>query len=257
MDKWVCRRRGQQQTGDSSCRLFFFPWGGGGTGLYNSWAKFFPESIEVNVVCLPGREFRFKETPYTNLDVLIADLCKDFLPSLQEKPFAFFGHSLGAIISFELACYLKTHHNIEPACLFLSGATGPYSKVRQEMVSDKPVDQLTEEEFLQKLEKLGGTPKDVLAQPNLLKLFIPCIKADLMMLQHYGKEAPAVPIISCPVNFFEGAEDTSRDHDIESWKTVSSGPFNIQYLPGGHFYLQQRDNAGKMIKSMAEALTPS
>ncbi|XP_038044351.1 S-acyl fatty acid synthase thioesterase, medium chain-like [Patiria miniata] len=253
MDKWVSRRRGQQ-TVVPSCRLFCFPWGGGGTGLYSSWAKHFPGSIEVNPVCLPGREFRFKEKPYSDLELLIADLCEALLPTLQEKPFAFFGHSLGAIISFELACYLKTHHNMEPTHLFLSGATAPYSTVRQEMVSEKPVDQLTDDEFLARLEKLGGTPKEVMARPQLLKMYIPCIKADLMMLLHYGKEAPPEPILSCPINFFEGAEDTSRNHDIECWKTVTSGSFDATYLPGGHFYLQQEENSGKIIKSISEIL---
>ncbi|XP_033639702.1 S-acyl fatty acid synthase thioesterase, medium chain-like [Asterias rubens] len=255
MDKWVNRRVNPQ--GTCSHRLFCFPWAGGGTLFYAAWTKLLPGNIEVNAIRLPGRESRFKDPLYSNLDLLIEELCRILLPSLQEKPFSFFGHSMGAIVCFELACYLKKHHNLEPVHMFLSGATAPYSTLRQEKVTDKPLDQLTDDEFLERLGKLGGTPKEVLANKSLIRLFIPVIRADLILLEKYSKEAPSDPPLSCPMNFFDGAEDRTRNHDIDNWKTISSGSFDVQLLPGEHFYLQQEENTAKIIQTIAEKLKSS
>ncbi|TNM93069.1 hypothetical protein fugu_018471 [Takifugu bimaculatus] len=135
---------------------------------------------------------------------LLAHCCQ----VLKEKPFALFGHSFGAFTSLAVAEALKRLHNLEPVHLFLSGASAPYSEMR---LSAPKRSHLSDEDFLKWLTVAGGTPPELLANPQVLQLFLPALKADLHLVENYSCPPPECPLLSCPVTCFDGSDDVPHD----------------------------------------------
>ncbi|KAJ8273403.1 hypothetical protein GJAV_G00101240 [Gymnothorax javanicus] len=225
---------------DAAVRLLCFPWAGGGSIHYARWGTVLPSSIEVYSVKLAGREGRAKEPFPKSMQQVVDEVVSALLPELQEKPFALFGHSFGAMTSYATAEYLKRVYNLEPVHLFLSGASAPYSETRKN--APKRTD-LSDEQFLNWLSSIGGTPPEILASPEILKLFLPVLKADLHVVENYQCSKPVSPFLSCQLTCFDGKEDVS--HDLQAWRHVTSGEFTLKMLPGSHFYL--KDSANEKI----------
>src|SRR5262249_13687929 len=123
-ERWLACARPRPQ---ADIRLFCFPYAGGGASVFRGWADGLPASVEVCPVQLPGRGTRFREPAFTRLPPLIEALAESLRPHL-DRPFAFFGHSLGALVAFELARYLHQHQGREPVRLFVSGCGGPQTR---------------------------------------------------------------------------------------------------------------------------------
>ncbi|MBN3315334.1 SAST synthase, partial [Atractosteus spatula] len=256
---------------DALVRLVCFPWAGGGSIHYARWGNLLNSSVEVcsrlfhagcNLtffrahprdgffflrqfpplraiysVKLPGREGRAKEPFLTDMQQVVDEVVSALLPDLREKPFALFGHSFGAMASFATADHLKRVHGLEPVHLFVSGASAPHSEAR--LCATKRSD-LSDEEFLNWLTSIGGTPPEILTNQEVLKLFLPVLKADLSVVENYRYPKPERSILSCPVTCFDGTQDIP--HDLQAWKDISSGEFTIKMLPGSHFYLKDPTN---------------
>lgn len=218
-------------------RLICFPWAGGGSIHYARWGKILNSSIEVYSVKLPGREGRAKEPFFQNIQQIVDEVCDVLLPLLREKPFALFGHSFGALTSFAVADALKRLHGLEPVHMFLSGASAPYSETR--IKASKRSD-LSDDDFLKWLISIGGTPPELLANSEVLKLFLPALKADLHVVENYRCDKPNSPAFCCPVTCFDGKQDIP--HDLQAWKSISSGDFTVKMLDGAHFYLKDPQN---------------
>ncbi|XP_072027030.1 S-acyl fatty acid synthase thioesterase, medium chain-like [Amphiura filiformis] len=229
--------------------LFCFPWLGGGSLFYAKWWQILPESIEVNSIRLPGRESRYKDDLYIDIEVAKYDICNTLLPKLKEKPFLFFGHSLGALVSYAVATHLKEHHNMEPQHLIVSGTSCPQSPTRKE--SGVKWSTLTDDEFIDHLSKLGGTPPEVLAHRDLMKMSMEACKRDSHLLENYEKYVPLSAILTCPISFFDGDKD--KKHDYEGWGDLTKGSFSSQILPGGHFYLHEDINSRKIAGHIIQA----
>ncbi|XP_029444669.1 S-acyl fatty acid synthase thioesterase, medium chain-like [Rhinatrema bivittatum] len=225
---------------DALSRLICFPWGGGGSLYYAHWGKYFDSSTEVYSIRLPGRESRSQESFAQDMDQIVNEIINVLLPKLQEKPFAFFGHSFGSLTSFATAAKLKEMYGLEPVHLFVSGASAPHSKAR---FSLRKKSELSEEEFLKWMTTVGGTPVEILQSKELLEMFVPMLKADLSVAEKFIYEKPSRSVLSCGISCFDGTEDIP--HDLEAWKELTSGDFNIHKLPGGHFYL--KDSANEKI----------
>ncbi|XP_038653898.1 S-acyl fatty acid synthase thioesterase, medium chain isoform X2 [Scyliorhinus canicula] len=206
---------------------------------------------EVNVysIRLPGREIRSKEPHAQNLQQLIEEISSTLLPSLKEKPFAFFGHSLGAYLSFATAEYLKRIHGLEPVHLFVSGASAPHSPVRYPI--QKRAD-LPDDKFLEWMASIGGTPSEILANKDILQLFVPVLKADLRLVESIRYEKPPNKLFSCSISSFDGKQDVP--HDLEAWNDLTSGEFTTHKLPGGHFYLKEPDNEKFLVAYITKHL---
>ncbi len=211
-------------------RLFCFPYAGRGASAFNGWGAGLPDTIEVLSVQLPGRENRFLEPPLTELASITKNLSAVFR-SGSERPYAFFGHSMGALIAYELARKLSRQAAPGPVCLIVSGHRAPHLPARH-----APFHLLPDSQFVEKLAALGGIPKALLDNPEMLSLVLPGLRADLTVCETYTWEP--VPVLSCPIIAHGGlADEVVFSEDRELWKLHTKGEFAHRQFPGGHFFL--------------------
>jgi medium-chain acyl-[acyl-carrier-protein] hydrolase len=213
-------------------RLFCFPYAGGGAAIYRSWGDYLPSSIEVCPVQLPGRGSRLKEPPYTDVPAMV-EAISDGLSAHFDKPFAFFGHSMGALIGFGLARLLKEKHGLEPRHLFVSAHGAPYI-----LDTSPPSFNLPKDEFIAELRRLKGTPEQVLAHAELMELMIPLLRADFQVCQTYTYSNANGPALGCPITAFGGTQDQHVTREtLEGWAEVTTGSFMLRMILGDHFFL--------------------
>jgi medium-chain acyl-[acyl-carrier-protein] hydrolase len=211
-------------------RLFCFPYAGGGAVIYRAWPELLPSEIEISAAQLPGRGNRIREAPYTALSPLVQATSESILPHL-DRPFAFFGHSMGAMIAFELARHLRASGSPQPVHLFVSGRRAPQIPRAPRVRFDAP-----EPEFLAELRDLEGTPPEVLDHPELMQLMLPLLRADFSVVHTYAY-APAPPL-GCPITAIGGLQDEEANRaQLEAWREQTNAAFKVRMLQGGHFFL--------------------
>jgi surfactin synthase thioesterase subunit len=218
-------------------RLFCFPYAGGGASLFRAWSEYLPQDIEVCPVQLPGREKRLLETPFSHMPALIDMLVSILLPYI-DMPYALFGHSMGALICFELArrLYLAEHIS-EPVHLLISGHHAP-----QLPDPTMPIYYLPDPEFIEGLRRLKGTPEEMLQNEELLPLLLPVLRADFSLCEMY-KYIHLEPL-RCPITVFGGSQDLEAPPDtLVAWREQTSGPFKVHLFSGDHFFLHQEQPA--------------
>jgi len=231
-------------------RLFCFPYAGGGAPIYRNWPRLLPAEIEVCAVNLPGRGGRIKEAPFTDLHEMVSAIAEAIVPHLDLPP-AFFGHSMGAMISFELARKLREMRNVRPAHLFVSGRRAP------QLPNDDPITHdLPEPQLLEEVRRLNGTPTEVLEHPELMQLMLPLLRADFSVVDTY-EYRPGAPL-GCPVTVFGGLQDVevSRQH-LEAWGEQTTAAFSVRMLPGDHFFLNSPSPQALLLRIVSEELQKS
>ena len=203
-------------------RLFCFPYAGGGDSIFRAWQQSLADTIEVCPVQLPGRGSRIAELPCADINQLVG-CAVQALASYLDKPFALFGHSMGALIAFELARHMGREYSAQPIHLFVSGRPSP-----QTMSELSDLDQLDSElpEMLQRQ----------IRNPELRELVLPVLRADLALCKSYIY-TPATPFMF-PITAFGGLDDhgVPRDH-LEGWREHTTGRFVLRMFPGGHFFI--------------------
>ena len=210
-------------------RLLCFPYAGGSSQIYREWQKALPEHIDVCAIELPGRGQRVGDAPFTRLHKLVTVAAEDLLPII-DRPFALFGHSMGALIAFDLAHRLREKHGIEPVHLMVSSRRAPH------VPTDRITYNLPEAEFLAELNQLNGTPGEVFKHPELMELLMPLLRADFELIQTY--EYLPKPPLNCPLSVFGGSEDDEvSDNKLAAWREYTKGDFSIQIIPGDHFFI--------------------
>ncbi|WP_406284347.1 thioesterase II family protein [Streptomyces sp. NBC_00209] len=220
---------------DAPVRLFCFPHAGGGSGAFRGWHQALAPLAEVRPVVLPGRERRLKEVPYVAMEQLVAPLYEALVPFL-DRPFAFFGHSMGAAVAYEVARRC-TAEGRPPVQLFVSGRRAPHLPARRRSYAELP-----DEAFLEQVGAMNGTPADVVGQPELFRLFLPCLRADFELNDTY-RPLPGVRL-ACPVTALAGREDPEANtRELTAWSQVTSGASEVSTLPGDHFYLKDAPSA--------------
>ena len=213
----------------ASVRLFCFPYAGGGDSIFRSWHQNLPETIEVCPVQLPGRGSRTTESPYTNINQLVQDAGQALTPYI-DKPFVLFGHSMGALIAFELARHMRREYSAQPVHLFVSGRCSPQT------ISGPLDSKLFDSELPEMLRRNNGTPEEVLENPELMELVAPVLRADVALCNSYVYTSK--PPFSFPITAFGGLDDHGVPrHRIEGWREHTTGPFALRMLPGDHFFL--------------------
>lgn len=236
----------------AQCRLICFPWAGGGALFYANWGKLFSSNIEVHAVCLPGREGRYKEPNHSSLSAVLDEVVPAVAEVCKDAPFAFWGHSAGALLSYEVALRLKSQYNIEPVKMFVSGVSAPHSELRKAKTPD--VSKKTDDEFIEFLVKLGGTPAEIVKDKEIMKMFLPALRADYLMLHDFSYDHPKDRgFLTCPLDILDGKDD--RKHDLEGWKDITTGPHRIQMMNGGHFYLKEKENTDLIVQLISDWLS--
>jgi medium-chain acyl-[acyl-carrier-protein] hydrolase len=221
---------GYKRNPSAKLRLFCFPYAGGSAAIYNKWFESLPPQVEVSPVQLPGRGSRIHEKPFTRMETLVAETVSALRP-LFDKPFAFFGHSMGAAISFEVTRLLRREGSRLPVHLFISGNCAPQLRTEQTHTYNLP-----EAEFIEELRRLKGTPAEVLEHPELMKVVMPLLRADFELIETYV--AADEPPLDVPMTVYGGMSDVDIPREaLEAWGAQTTGPFTCRMLPGDHFYL--------------------
>jgi medium-chain acyl-[acyl-carrier-protein] hydrolase len=241
---WISFRKPRPE---ARLRLFCLPYAGAGASMYRKWTSGMPAHIEVCPIQLPGREERIKEPLFTRIDPLIETLGEALEPYL-DLPFAFFGHSMGAILAFEAVHRLREVKGLKAEHLIVSGRRAPQLPPGHASSAD-----LSDEEFVANLGKLNGTPPQVLQNRELMKLLLPVMRADFEVnnVQASLTRAP----LECPMTILGGMEDEeTAENGLEEWKVVTRGAASTKMFPGGHFFINQfpEDVAGFVAAKLGE-----
>ena len=231
---------------DASLRLFCFSYAGGNASIFRSWHGHFQPTVEIFPLQIPGHGTRMQEAPLTRMKPL-AEAASKARGAYLDKPFAFYGHSMGATLGFEIAHKLRAVWGVEPAHFFVSGRRGP------QRAAHRVLHNLPKPRFIEELKRLNGTPEEVLQSEELLDLLIPMLRADFEVLETYQySERPA---LTCPITAMGGTEDHEiTREDIDAWGQVTSGKFESHMLSGGHFFLHTAQE--QVLRIVSEQLQP-
>jgi medium-chain acyl-[acyl-carrier-protein] hydrolase len=242
------RRRAVRPVGrpdNAPFRLFCFPYAGGGASIFRTWGVHLRPHVDVWAVQLPAREDRIGERPVNRLTDLLAQLAPGILPYL-DRPFAFFGHSMGGLIGWELARDLRDWYGLAPSHLIVSACRPPQHRIaaRQRHV-------LPDTELIEELRRMNGTSFELLADTEVMRLLLPMVRADFAITETF-RYRPGPPL-RCPVSAFGGVDDPDvRPEQLRGWAELTTGPFDLVLFPGDHFYLN--DPSSGVTRRIAEGL---
>ncbi|MFF3062173.1 thioesterase II family protein [Streptomyces sp. NPDC057909] len=221
--------------GDALLNLFCFHHAGASASAFRDWAEHLGPDVSVAAVQLPGRASRIHETRFTELEPLAADMGKALRPWLN-RPYLFYGHSMGALLAYTLASRLGPD-TLLPKALIVSGYPAPHLHHTLEL---QPA--LTDRELMEQLHGLGGLPAELADHPEWLEVLMPVIRDDLAMCASHRPVPPRrLPI---PIHVLAGQHDPLVDvADVLAWQQHTSKPFRAETLPGRHFFPQERPTA--------------
>jgi medium-chain acyl-[acyl-carrier-protein] hydrolase len=236
--------------GGAELALYCFPHAGGSAFSYRAWASLLPETIELRAIVLPGRESRLREPPHVRMAPLADEMARA-IAAHADKPYALFGHSMGALVAYEVALRL-TGTRVPPSRLLVSGARAPSDRG-----SRRPLHALSDGALIEALRTLDGTPPEVLRDAELMALCLPRIRADLAVCETYRMES--APRLDCPVSAFGGVDDAGVPRaPLEAWRDVTTAPAIVRMFPGGHFFLHAPALARSFVEYVArDILAPA
>lgn len=223
---WFPNRR---PSPDCDLRLLCLPYAGGDASAFREWGAALPDNIEVVAIELPGHGQRMAEEPCRCMSSLV-DVMAGACAAAIDRPFAIFGHSMGASIAIELASRLATVAERSPVHVFVSGAQAPH-------IERRSLQHVSREELLVELRRWNGVPEEVLANNAIIELFIPILRADFALVDTRAR-GPVGGGLAAPLTVFSGIEDPEvTDEGLKAWRQYTSGTFDLQVFPGGHFFL--------------------
>jgi surfactin synthase thioesterase subunit len=217
-----------------SVRLICFAYAGGNARMYGEWQKALGPDIEVCAVQLPGRGTRRNEEPFTSMAALIPVLA-DILHPRDDVPFIFFGHSLGALIAFELTRYFAAHHIRLPERLMVSAANAPGRRN-----ASRGLHAMSDDELIEQLRGFNGTPPAVMKYRELLVMALPAIRADFAVSETY--QYRQAPLLTVPVTVLAGREDPlTSEAQIGAWACETNAPCDVHWFDGDHFFINEEE----------------
>lgn len=217
-------------------RMYCFAYAGGNAAVFQPWQARLAPDIEVCAVQLPGRGMRFGETLFTAMPALVEALA----PAISHPdgvPFVFFGHSLGALVAFELARHVARHRQPGPQHLIVSGCAAPRDRPPRRALHALP-----EEEFIAALREYNGTPAEILEHRELMDLVSPTLRADFAIVETY--EYRTAPPLAIPISVFAGTGDdrVSPEH-AKAWSKETTRPTALHWFDGDHFFVNSARDA--------------
>jgi surfactin synthase thioesterase subunit len=226
-DPWIAR---QPTRFPARLRLFCLPYAGGGARIFRTWADALPGDVQVCALQLPGRDQRLADPPIKWVAEAV-DVLSAALRRYLDMPFAFFGHSMGAVLAYEVSRRLFAAFGQAPTRLFVSGHSAPHLPRRRPSLHHLP-----DTDFVAGVRALNGTPVEVFDHPELVDLLLPMLRADFELVETYAELAG--PRLSCPVTAMGGDSDAYvPPEDLDAWRSVTCGPFESILFEGGHFYV--------------------
>ncbi|MGG7177904.1 thioesterase II family protein [Clostridium paraputrificum] len=226
--------------------LFCLPYAGGSEGIYFNWREYLDDSIKLLPIPLKGRGKRFYEDFYENWNEAVEDIFNIIKEEANEDEYAVFGHSMGSLLAYELYYKIKSSNWHEPMHIFFSGHGAPNI-----IKNKKPIHILPDREFMDKVIELGGTPKEVYENKELLDIFIPVLRNDFKLISNFtyiNREER----IKCNVSILNGKEDSITENEIFGWKTLINDEVNIYNFNGDHFFIN--DNIENIVKIINDTL---
>ncbi|MGN7457648.1 thioesterase II family protein [Paenibacillus pasadenensis] len=226
-------------------RLFCLPHAGGSAQLYRRWAAAAPPGLELAPLELAGRGVRLGEPFYLGIREAAEDLLGEVLERREEGRFALFGHSMGALIAYELAVLLQRAGGPQPEAAFLSAKDAPQVERRE-----APIHGLPEALFIERIRRLGGCPDELFEQPELLRLFLPVLRADFRLVETYRHQD--APLLETPGVVMGGRADGTLSGSLGEWRRWFAAPCRLELFEGGHFYAQERHP--ELLRRIADIL---
>jgi medium-chain acyl-[acyl-carrier-protein] hydrolase len=216
-------------------RLICFPYAGGGASVFRKWPTFLPDGVELVAAQLPGREARYIEPPLQDIDSALSHLSAAIEP-LLDRPFVFFGHSLGALVAYELTLLLRTRGLRMPEHMILSGRRAPSIPIGR-----RPFYDLPNEELIEEIRKLSGTSQGVLENDELMAMMLPMLRADFAIHDKYRyRESAALDV---DFSVFGGLDDISTTADnLSAWESMTTRGVRLSFFRGGHFFIDEARN---------------
>ncbi len=217
-------------------KLFCIPYAGGSANIYNNWKSGLAQNIELCPIELAGRGSRITETPYQNLDAALDDIFEQISDDIMNHEYAFFGHSLGALLTYELTQKIMSLGLRPPTHIFFSGRKPPHI-IRKEKWS-----LLSSSDFEEKIISLGGTPPEFFQYPELKEIFIPLLRSDFALSETVVDRPEIIPL-NTNISVLLGENEEIPPEISVQWYSHTSKKCNIQYFEGNHFFLLHQKEA--------------
>ena len=232
---------------DARVRLFCFTYAASSAQIFHRWNDYAPEWLEISGCELPGHGARLAETPLDTQDAAALEIANTLEP-LLDRPYALFGHCLGAALAYEATRILSERGKPQPVRLFSSGARGPHLGIP---IAD--VESMEDDEFIEHMHAAYSAPIEFLRHPEMRPLFLPMVRADARMTQNY-RYAPG-PRVSYPVTAVAGETDpdVQREH-LEGWRQHTDAEVTTRIYPGNHFFFLE--SAPRLLADFVNELEP-
>jgi medium-chain acyl-[acyl-carrier-protein] hydrolase len=232
-----------QTSPQAKLSLICFPYAGGGANIFATWKGVLPPSIEILAVNPPGRGARMMEPALCDMDTLVAQLKSELKPFLN-KPYVFFGHSLGSVVAFEMARALRAENTTLPKHLFAAGRRAPHVEN-----DGPPIYHLPDDAFKEEIRKKKGTPEEILNNDELMSLVLPMLKADFQIADthQYTEGEP----FDFPLTYYWGNTDKpANQNNDDAWGNHTAAEYRQREFQGGHFFIHSvKDQMLESLKS--------
>jgi surfactin synthase thioesterase subunit len=224
--------------------LFCLPFAGGSKYSYRGYTEIAPQFLNIIPIEIPGRGSRFKENLLTDIDKMVDDVFNQISDRLSH-PYAIYGHSMGSLIGYLLTKKIIKENLNQPLHLFFTGCVGPSVRNKETKRHLLPKDQ-----FLQKIKELGGSPDEILNEPELMGFFEPILRADFQAVETYEYEEPIA--FNIPIDIVIGIEERATYEGALAWQKETTYPVEIRQFPGKHFFIFEYEH--EIIKIISSKL---
>ncbi|MCK4041912.1 thioesterase [Streptococcus suis] len=213
-----------------NARLIMFPYAGGGASVFRKWGKLF-SNIRLYAVQYPGRENRMSEEPIKDFDILLNEVFKNLIKIIDDdRPYYLFGHSLGTKLVYELTLRIMNDSMKKPSGIIVSGGKAPCFK------EENPIYHLDDIDFIKGINRYSGTPEEIIQNIEIMKIFLPMLRADFMIDETYQRKE--IEKIDIPILGLMGTDDKElKIKELKKWEEYTTKDFKYRYIEGGHMFI--------------------